>query len=51
MTTLQQSDVQALETAVEIDTEQAYQTVYATPYIEREASEAYNAEELLLEVV
>lgn len=51
MTTIQPLDVQTLDTAIEIDAEQAYQTAYATPYIEREASEAYNAEELLLEVV
>ena len=53
MTNLQPLGVQTPDDAIETDDEHssAYQTAYATAYIEREANEAYNAEELLLEVV
>ena len=52
MTTLQAPDAQPDE-AIEIDNEYSsvYETMHATAYTEREDSKAYNAEELLLEVV
>jgi hypothetical protein len=53
MANLQPLDAQTPDDAIETDNEHstAYQTVYAMAYIVREANEAYNAEELLLEVV
>ena len=53
MTNLQLLDLQTPDDAIGIDDEHfsAHQAAYATAYIEREANEAYNAEELLLEVV
>ncbi|MFT7229247.1 MAG: hypothetical protein ACI8PW_001843 [Methylophilaceae bacterium] len=48
MTNLQPLDLQIPDDAIETDEEHssAYQTVYATASIEREANEVYNAEEL-----
>jgi|AntAceMinimDraft_6_1070360.scaffolds.fasta_scaffold27234_2 hypothetical protein len=53
MTNLQLLDLRTPDDAIGTDGEDssAHQAVYATAYIEREANEAYNAEELLLEVV